>query len=127
MNSNIALLLASMLLIGCAATKDRIVVGTSTVLGFEIAQNPGTGMYQARLGYGRAEIAVTPTNNVDVITEIRWNSLLQTGGLYQRMAIGKTACENSVYMFLKDRNGDVNPQALTAAHQLYMLRNSTNK
>lgn len=120
------LVVLAVLVTGCAAIKDHVVVSTSTVLGFEAAQNPATGMYQARLGYGRAELALVPTNNIDVITELRWNNVLSSGGLYQRMAIGKTACENSLFMFLKSPDGSLDPRTLTAAHQILSLKRSTN-
>ena len=116
----------TLILTGCAALKDHVLVSTSTVLGLEVAQNPTTGLYQARLGYGRAELALVPTNGVDVLTELRWNSIFTTGGLYQRMAIGKTACEQSLYMFIKDSNGNMGTNIIHAITQLETLRRNTN-
>lgn len=126
MKKLIALVLLS-LCCGCAAIKDHVVVTTSTVLGFEVAQNPASGLYQARLGYCRAEFALVPTNGVDVLTELRWNAIFTTGGIYQRMAVGKTACESSALMFLRDRDGKLDPQALTSATQLLQMSRSTNR
>ncbi len=49
------LLLATLisLLAGCATQKNNVIAGTGTVLGFELAQNPATSLYQAKLGYAR--------------------------------------------------------------------------
>lgn len=104
-------LLAALALCGCAAFKDRVIVGTSTVLGFEVAQNPATEMYQARLGYGRLEMAVVPTNNVEVLTEMRFNNVFGSGGVYQRMAVGSIAVRQSMFMFARDSSGALTPQA----------------
>lgn len=115
------------LLAGCAVTKDHVLVTTTTVLGLEAAQNPTTGLYQARLGYVRAEFALVPTNGVDVLTELRWNNIFTSGGLYQRMAVGKNACEASPIMFMRDKDGKLDPMALTHAVQLLQLSRSTNR
>ena len=120
----VALLAA--IFVGCSVARDHVIVSTSTVLGFEAAQSPSSGLYQARLGYTRAEVALVPTNNVDVLTELRWNAIFTTGGLYQRMAVGKNACEASLFMFMKGADGRVDPQALSTAHQILSLRRSTN-
>lgn len=107
-----SLLLAGLLtLCGCSALQNRVIVGTSTVLGFEVAQNPATEMYQARLGYGRMEMAVVPTNNVEVLTEMRFNNVFGSGGVYQRMAVGPTAVRQSMFMFARDTTGALTPQA----------------
>jgi len=121
--------LLALSLTGCSVIRNHVIVSTTTVLGLEVAQNATTGLYQARLGYVRAELALVPTNNVDVLTEMRWNSIFTTGGLYQRMAIGKEACEQSIYMFIKDSNGNVNSnllQTVTALTALKAQRHSTN-
>jgi hypothetical protein len=111
---NIYVALAAICLIcGCKAPTSSTIVFTTTVLGFEVAQNPVSQMYQARLGYVRAEAAYTPSTNSDLITEMRWNSIFTTGGLYQRMAIGKTAVDNSMYMFVKDDNGKIDTNTVT--------------
>ena len=103
----------AMLLVGCAAMQDKVLVATSTILGFEFAQNPATGMYQGRFGYARAEIALVPTNGVDVLTEIQFN-LMNGGGLYQRMAVGSNAVRSSMYMFAKGANGVLDPMSAEA-------------
>jgi hypothetical protein len=104
----------AMLLVGCAAMQDKVVVATSTILGFELAQNPATGMYQGRFGYARAEIALVPTNGVDVLTEIQFNNLMRGGGLYQRMAVGSNAVRSSMFMFAKSANGVLDPMSAEA-------------
>lgn len=104
----------TLLLAGCAAVQDKVLVATSTVLGFELAQNPATGLYQGRFGYARAEFALVPTNGVDVLTEIQFNNLMNGGGLYQRMAVGSNAVRSSMYMFAKSANGMLDPLSAEA-------------
>lgn len=100
------------LLTGCAAIKDKILVTTNTGLAFSVAENPTTGLYEAKLGYVRSELALVPTNGVNIITEIRWNGIFKTGGLYQRMAIGDKAVQAAIPMFLKNPDGTLHPDAL---------------
>lgn len=102
--------LCAALLCGCAATKNKVIVGTSTVLGFELAQNPATQFYQMRFGYGRGEIALVPTNGLDVLTEIQFKNVTGQGGLYQRTAVGATAVKQSMFMFARDASGRLDPQ-----------------
>jgi hypothetical protein len=116
-------------LCGCAVLKDRVIVGTSTVLGFEVAQNPATEMYQARLGYGRMEMAIVPTNNVEVLTEMRFNNVFGSGGVYQRMAVGGIAVRQSMFMFARDSSGALTPQAaevITRAMPAFLSPAPTN-
>ena len=113
MKSFLALLVASALLCGCSMTNKNLIVTTGTILGVEIAENPQTGLYQARLGYGRAEFALVPTTTnytPDVIMELRYHGLFSAnGGIYQRLAIGQTACSQApaALMFGKDEKGNV--------------------
>lgn len=102
----IMVLLAS----GCTVLKDKILVSTSTILGFEVAQNPASQAYQMRFGYARYELAVVPTNGVEVLTELQFKNVTGQGGLYQRMAVGKEAIKQSLFVFAKDGNGTLNPQ-----------------
>lgn len=95
---------------GCSVLKDKILVSTSTVLGFEVAQNPASQAYQMRFGYARAELAIVPTNGVEVLTELQFHNITGQGGLYQRMAVGKEAIRQSLLMFSKDSTGTLNPQ-----------------
>ncbi len=99
---------------GCKSLQNKIIVGTSTVLGFEIAQNPASQMYQIKFGYGRVELAIVPTNGVSVLTELDFHNVTGQGGLYQRMAVGTDAIRNSGFMFAKDASGNLNPQTAEA-------------
>ncbi len=99
---------------GCKSLQNKIIVGTSTVLGFEIAQNQASQMYQIKFGYGRAEVALVPTNGVNVLTELDFHNVTGQGGLYQRMAVGTEAIRNSGFMFAKDASGNLNPQTAEA-------------
>lgn len=112
----IALLVAA-LLSGCAAMHNKVIVSTGTNIGVEISENPATGLYQAKLGYTRGELALVPvTNNYtpDVITEIRYSGIFSSvGGIYSRMAVGQTAVAQpgAQLMFCKDPNGNVSTNA----------------
>jgi hypothetical protein len=117
---------ALLVLVGCAALKDKTVVTTATVLGVSVAQNQGTGMYEAKLGYCRAEFVLTDTNTTDILMEFKTSKLFSftdNGGIYQRLAIGKTAVSagGSTAMFLKDRSGNFNTNALPTAMMLQRL------
>lgn len=111
---------------GCSAIKNHYVIsGTTTVIGVEIAENPQTQLYHARLGYVRAELAMVPTNKgdtnsvaggakdtADVIMEIRYGGIFsRSGGIYQRLAVGSTAVSQpgAAFMFAKDSTGDMSP------------------
>jgi hypothetical protein len=107
------ILACALLLCGCSSTNKNLIVTTGTILGVEVAENPQTGLYQAKLGYGRTEFALVPTgtNGVtpDVIMEIRYHGFFSTeGGLYQRLAVGQTACSQvpAALMFGKDERGN---------------------
>lgn len=111
---NRLLYILALLATGCATLQDKIFVGTGTVLGFELGQNPATQMVSARLGYVRNEFAVVPTNGVDVLTELQFKNVTGSGGLYQRMAVGKEAIKSSLFMFAKDTQGNLDPQTADA-------------
>jgi len=123
-------LLTSLLLLlcGCSSLNNRVVVCTSTMLGFKVAQNPANQMYQLELGYTRQEIALIPTNGVDVLTELQFRNITGQGGLYQRMAVGSEAVKQSVFVFAKDANGRVDTQTVEtfvrAAHGLSSRTNA---
>lgn len=112
-------------LTGCAVTRDHVLVSTGTVLGFEVAQSQTTGLYQTKLGYARSELVIAPTNNIDVISELQWHALFSTGGLSQRIAIGKTACENSFPTFSKGLDGKIDPQVLSTVGQILRTKQGT--
>jgi hypothetical protein len=104
------LLALAALLSGCSTSKHMVLASTGTVIGLEIAQNPSTQMYQAKLGYDRAELALIPSNRAsggtndvttgggasdvaDVVMELHYNNIfsMSTSGIYQRLAVGKNA------------------------------------
>lgn len=106
------------LLTGCTAVKNGYVVtGTGTVLGVQIAENPATQLYEAKLGYARAEIALVPTNGVPVIMELRYSGIFShSGGIYQRLAVGADAVKQpgAAYMFAKDADGTISSNVVQA-------------
>jgi len=112
MKKYIPLLLAT--LCGCANFSDKVIVTTGTVLGVQLAENPATQLYEAKLGYARAEFVVAPTNGVPVLTELRINNIFSftDAGIYQRTAIGSDAVKASMPLFLKNPNGTIDPNAL---------------
>lgn len=123
MKTSFLLIPALLMLVGCAALKDKTVVTTATVLGVSLAQNQGTGMYEAKLGYCRAEFVLTDTNNTDILMEFKTSKLFSftdNGGIYQRLAIGKAAVSSpaSTAMMLKDRNGNVDQNSLSTIQRL---------
>lgn len=118
------LLVSALMLAGCTTSKRHIVAWTGTTLGFDVSQNPVTQLYQAKFGYGRAEVVFVPNaeTNVpvtDVVMEVRYHGLLSLagGGLYQRLAIGSEAVRQpgAVLMFAKDANGTLDPAVAQAA------------
>lgn len=108
-----------LILTGCA-TQNKVLVATGTVIGVEIAENPSTGLYQAKLGYNRGEVAFVPTTNgytPDVLVEIRYSGLFsRDGGIYQRLAVGPNAVvqPGAMAMFLKDSSGKIDTNVLAA-------------
>lgn len=121
----ISLIAAIVLLTGCAS-QNTVLVATGTVIGVEIGQNPSTGMYHAKLGYSRGELAMVPSTNKytpDVITELKYNGIFSQGadsGIYQRMAVGSTAVAQpgAMAMFLKDGSGNISTNAVSALQSL---------
>jgi hypothetical protein len=119
MRTALAIVLGVLLLTGCA-THNKVLVATGTIFGLEVAQNPATGMYQAKIGYNRAEIALVPTNPTngytpDVLTELRMSGILSFDmGIYQRLAVGPNAVSQlgAVSLFSKDAKGTLSSNAL---------------
>lgn len=119
-----ALLMCLLLLTGCQAINHSYVVsGTGTIIGVQIAENPATQLYEAKLGYARAEMALVPTNGPAVIMELRYGGIFsRSGGVYQRLAVGTDAVQQpgAAFMFAKDANGNLSTnviQAITAKMQ----------
>lgn len=112
------LLLSLILLAGChAIDRGYVISGTGTVLGIQVAENPATQLYEAKLGYARAEAALVPTNGPAVLMEVRYSGLFsRSGGVYQRLAVGKEAVQQpgAAYMFAKDADGNLSTNAIEA-------------
>jgi hypothetical protein len=128
----LALALIPLLLsMGCIGNKHYVVAATGTVIGLEIAQNPSTQMYQAKLGYNRAELAIVPSNRAngqkgdkttgngasdttDVVMELNYANIfsLQSSGIYQRLAVGKNGVSQpgAMFMFAKNKDGTLDPK-----------------
>jgi hypothetical protein len=119
----ILLLAALVILAGCytgCALRHTVIVSTGTVIGLEVSQNPQSGLYSAKLGYDRGELALVPYTNgyvPDVVTEIHYSSIfsLTGSGIYQRMAVGPNAViqPGAQALFLKDSNGNLGTNALS--------------
>lgn len=114
---------------GCNSYNHSVIAATGTSIGVEVSQNPATQVPQAKLGYQRAELAIVPTNRSaekttttansmgegakdhgEVIMELRYGGIFDTGkssGIYQRLAVGKTAVSQpgAAFMFAKDADG----------------------
>lgn len=116
---------------GCATGRHNVIAATGTSIGLEIAQNPSSQMYQAKLGYHRAELAIVPSNRssghtndpsigggaadtTDVVMELNYANIfsLKQSGIYQRLAVGKTAVSQpgAAFMFAKGKDGTLDPQ-----------------
>lgn len=135
------ILLTGVLLMTACAKDHYIVASTATVIGLELSQNQATQSPQAKLGYNRAELAVVPTNrknckaddtnctpvpsgtngaadSADVLMELRYGgfSFSGSGGVYQRLAIGKDAVvqPGASLMFAKDSKGNITKDAADA-------------
>jgi hypothetical protein len=127
----LSLVLVALLLAGCAHGKHNVVAATGTSIGLEIAQNPSSQMYQAKLGYHRAELAIVPSNRsssgtndpsfgggaadtTDVVMELNYANIfsLSQSGIYQRLAVGKTAVSQpgAAFMFAKGKDGNLDPK-----------------
>lgn len=119
-------LVASICLVTGCALNHTVLVSTGTVIGVEIAENPSTQLYHAKLGYNRGELAMVPTTNgytPDVITEIHYSGIFDKGadsGIYQRLAVGPIACAQpgAMAMFLKDSSGNISTNAAAAIKSL---------
>ncbi len=117
-------ILFTLLLCGCGTIKSGYVVTvTGTALGIQLAQNQVSQMYEAKLGYVRAEVALVPTNGPPVLMELRYSGLFSFSsgsGLYQRLAVGSNACEQAgaALMFAKGPNGAIDANAVNAVNSL---------
>jgi hypothetical protein len=74
-------------------------------------------------------VAFVPTNNINVLMEFKTSGLFSfssSGGIYQRLAIGNNAVVNSAPLFLKDRNGLINSDAIPTMLMLQKLSNTNS-
>jgi hypothetical protein len=140
--------LALIFVSGCSTNQEYYVIAaTGTVIGVEISQNPATQAPQAKLGYNRGELAIVPSNRPpcvtdqnqvtcgslaggakdvpDVLMELRYGGIFDTGpssGIYQRLAVGKTAVEQpgATLLFARNADGQIDQAAaaaMVAAHR----------
>ncbi len=125
----------ALLLAGCVANKENVLAVTSTVIGVQIHQKDADKTPELKVGYARAEFAFVPTdkradtnsasgsaaNSAEVLMEInaQGNVGLGTayqGGIYQRLAVGKTAVQQAgaAFMMAKDVSGNINSNTAAA-------------
>lgn len=135
----IAISLMMLLAMGCITGRHAIVTATGTNIGVDVSQNPTTNSPQAKLGYQRTEVAIVPTNRSakedpgsqgngaadlgDVLMELRYGGIFDLGassGIYQRLAVGKTAVSRpgAAMMFARDADGNVSADAKAALQSL---------
>lgn len=128
MKTKILLSILVLALAGCSSLKDHIFVTTGTYLGVEVAENPSTQLYEAKLGYGRGEFAFVPVNTngpvPDVIMEIRIQNIFQGGGIYQRLCVGSNAVgqPGATVLFSKDAKGNIITNAADSLMKFQMMR-----
>jgi hypothetical protein len=126
MRTTILSLIAAVAVLSGCSTSNTVLVSTATVIGVEIGQNPATGMYHAKMGYNRGELALVPSTNEytpDVITELKYHGIFSQGadsGIYQRMAVGSVAVTQpgAMAMFLKDGSGNISSNTAAAVKSL---------
>jgi len=113
-----ALFASILILAGCGTVeRNYLITNTGTIIGVQIAQNPTTQLYEAKLGYARAESALVPTNGASVLMELRYGGIFSSsGGIYQRLAVGDAAVKQpgAAFMFAKDATGNLSTNALQA-------------
>lgn len=121
-----------LLFLGCGNNRHAVIAVTGTNIGVEISQNPANQTPQAKLGYQRSEIAIVPSNRsgdvepgsakggaadvADVLMELKFNNIFSLGraGVYQRLAVGTKAVEQSVFMFARDEKGKIDENTVKA-------------
>lgn len=132
MKTWLPLLALLVVLTGCS-TSHSVIVSTGTVLGVAVAENPSTGMYEARFGYARTEFAYVPSNRprntnevvigqgakdtANVLMEVRMENVLKGGLIYQRLAVGDIAVAQpgAALLFAKAPDGSFDASAVSAA------------
>ena len=103
---------------GCAViSHNYVMTTTSTIIALQIAENPSTQLYEAKMGYCRSEFALIPTNGPPVLMELRYSGILsKTGGIYQRLAVGEAAVRQpgAAFLFAKDASGTLSTNVIEA-------------
>ena len=122
---------------GCTNNRHAVIAVTGTNIGVEISQNPANQSPQAKLGYQRSEVAIVPSNRsggiepagtstvghgasdvADVLMELRFSNIfsINTSGIYQRLAVGKTAVRQrgAAFMFARDQMGNLDSNTADA-------------
>lgn len=134
MKATLSALVLAAVAVGCS-TSHSVIVNTGTLLGVQVAENPGTGLYEARFGYARTEFAYVPSNRrngseanvgngakdtANVLMEIRMENLFKGGLVYQRLAVGDDAVKQpgAAIMFAKTPDGTVDAAALSAVRAI---------
>lgn len=140
----LSLLSFAVALQGCESNRHMVLAATGTNIGVEISQNPATQSPQAKLGYQRMELAIVPTNRssldtastgnslqngakdlADVVMEIRYGGIFDMGpssGIYQRLAVGRTAVTQpgASFMFAKDSDGKLDSATVSAVERAHL-------
>lgn len=136
LSHTILVALAASLIPACAQAPHSVIAATGTVIGVDFGQDASSGV-TGTLGYNRTELAIVPTNRskgdeagdsgngaadtADVLMELRYQNIFSgEGGIYQRLAVGKTAViqPGAALMFARAPGESLNPgdaAAITAA------------
>lgn len=136
LREHLFLLSLMLLTVPSCSPPTRVIAVTGTNIGVEISQNPANQTPQAKLGYQRTEIALVPTNRptedpvdkqvkgaeetAEVLMELKYAGIFSwgsSGGIYQRLAVGRTAViqPGAALMFTRNVTGDVGAEAAKAA------------
>lgn len=134
MKLHILLLAAILALTGCRSPQHSILAASGTAIGLEVAENPASQLYHAKLGYVRSELAVVPSNRTstdygtstgngakdtgNVVMELHYGNIfsLKSSSIYQRLAVGDIAVAQpgAAYMFAKSTDGTLDPATARA-------------
>lgn len=134
MKLHILLLAAILALTGCRSPQHSILAASGTAIGLEVAENPASQLYHAKLGYVRSELAVVPSNRTstdygtstgngakdtgNVVMELHYGNIfsLKSSSIYQRLAVGDIAVAQpgAAYMFAKNTDGTLDPATARA-------------
>ncbi len=120
------------LVVACTTMKNPSVVAvTGTTIGLEVAQNSGTGTPEAALGYKRGEVAVVSEQKLmdgdgredvaNVVMELRYSNSGPNAGIYQRLAVGRSAVsqKGAAFLFAKGVDGELTTEAAKALESAF--------